>query len=605
MKTTKQITSMGLVCLTFFMLFITACKKNDGDTTDLVTDTPAAKISTTLSGRILDATGQPISGAIVESSGSTTTTDIMGLFLFKDVQVNKKRCSLKFTKPGFLTQYYSCIASAGTVTYIKGVMITKDGTYTVSATAGGTVTLTSGASVAFPANAFSKADGSAYSGTVTVNVTYLDPDDSLFRSKTPGRDLYAIDAQGTEKVLVSYGMMNVELFTAANEKLQLTSGKLATLTMPVAPSQQATAPASMPLWYFDEAAGLWREQGTATKSGSQYVGTVSHFTWWNCDMSYGIAYVNGTVGSCDSTPVANVNVSTFIVTDGQGNYNGLWCANYPTSFGVRAFYFDNVNYYTTQIEHVPVLNVGQTYTLPPLVFGGSSSMINASGQLVNCNMALTSGLLIVTCAQTGYWDYQFSNGTISLILAPGYTYKLTAAYNSQYGQMTISNLPASGCSELYFGNLPMCNTISSGTSNLTMTLTSSLLGTQSLSYFVDHCTQGTNQLNGGSQISLSATDTVNNAFAVMLMQVSAYTPGNYLWNGGTNNIYFSGNLNGIPVTVNANLSAAGENIITTAAPVGSNMVASFNGPVTITSPSYPGITIPGTLTGNFDVYRNQ
>jgi hypothetical protein len=604
MKTLKQLTGMGLVCLTFLMLFITACKKNESDTTDPVIDTPAAaKITTTLSGRIIDASGQPVSGALVECSGSTTTTDIMGLFLFKDVQVNKKRCSLKFTKSGFLTQYYSCIPSAGTVTYIKGMMITKDGSYTVSATAGGTVTLTSGASVAFPANAFSKADGSAYSGTVTVNVTYLDPDDSLFRAKTPGRDLYALDAQGTEKVLVSFGMMNVELFTASNEKLQLTTGKSATLTMPVATSQQATAPASMPLWYFDETAGLWREQGTATKTGSQYVGTVSHFSWWNCDQSSGIAFINGVVGSCDSTPFANVNVGA-AVTDGLGNFNGLWAASSPISY-VNATYYDGVNYYSTQFETVPTLNVGQVFTVPALVFGGSSNMNNVTGQLVDCNNTLTSGIIIVTCAQTGYWDYQWSNGSFSFALASNYTYKLSAAYNNQYGQMTISGLSPIGCAALDVGNLPLCNTIGSGPSNLTMTLTSALLGTQSLSYFVDHCTQGTNSLNGSSQISLSATDTVNNAFAVMLMQVSSYTPGNYLWNGGTNNIYFSGNLNGIPVTVNANLSAAGQNVITTAAPVGSNMVASFSGPVTITSPSYPGITIPGTLTGSFDVYRNQ
>lgn len=350
MKTLKQLTSMGLVCLAFLMLFITACKKNDSDTTDPVIDTPAAKITTTLSGRIVDASGQPVSGAIVESSGSTTSTDIMGLFLFKDVQVNKKRCSLKFTKAGFLTQYYSCIPSSGTVTYIKGMMITKDGTYTVSATAGGTVTLTSGASVAFPANAFSKADGSAYSGTVTVNVTYLDPDDSLFRAKTPGRDLYALDAQGTEKVLVSFGMMNVELFTAANEKLQLTTGKLATLTMPVATSQQATAPASLPLWYFDETAGLWREQGTGTRTGNQYIGTVSHFSWWNYDWPYGLATVNGKVLSCDSMPQPNVIVYGGMVTNGLGVYNDVFPANWAGTIPVYAYKFFNGVYLQTQTE---------------------------------------------------------------------------------------------------------------------------------------------------------------------------------------------------------------------------------------------------------------
>ena len=40
----------------------------------------------------------------------------------------------------------------------------------------------------------------------------------------------------------------------------------------------------MPLWYFDEQKGMWVEEGVATKQGNQYVGTVNHFTDWNCDI---------------------------------------------------------------------------------------------------------------------------------------------------------------------------------------------------------------------------------------------------------------------------------------------------------------------------------
>jgi hypothetical protein len=35
------------------------------------------------------------------------------------------------------------------------------------------------------------------------------------------------------------------------------------------------------LWSFDEAKGLWKEEGQAIKTGSNYVGDVSHFSFWN------------------------------------------------------------------------------------------------------------------------------------------------------------------------------------------------------------------------------------------------------------------------------------------------------------------------------------
>jgi hypothetical protein len=606
MKKQKTFTSLSLLCLTVLLLAITSCKKNNSDNTDPIIDNPVSKVTTTISGRILDTQGQPVTGATVETEGVLTSTDFMGLFLFKDISVTKKRCSLKFSKAGYMNQFYSCIPSAGNVTYIKGVMLTHDASYTVASATGGTLTLPSGASVQFPQNAFVTSNGTAYTGTVTVNVTYLNPDDSMFRKKTPGRDLYALDAQGKEKVLVSFGMMNVELLSAANEKLQLKSGKQAILSMPIAPSQQATATATIPLWYFDETSGFWKEEGVASKTGNQYIGNVSHFSWWNWDWPYDIANIHGNVVSCDSTVQANVDVLGGSTTDSQGAYNDIFPAQYIGQADIYAFKYTSLGYLTTQTEQVPSLTIGQNYQVPDLIFSATfNNIANVTGHLVDCYTAPTSGLVVITCAQTNYWDYLYVVDSFSLMLDPAYNYKVTAISNGQYGQMTLSNLPAIGCSAYNAGNLPLCNIISTVGTNFWGTLTSTLLGTQSFAYFADNCIKGVNTLNGASQITLSATDTVNNAFAVMIMQTDNYAPGNYAWNSTTNTLYFSGNLNGIPVTINSNLTAAGENVIVTAALVGSNVAGSYSGPVTITSPSYPGLSIPGTLTGNFNVYRNH
>jgi len=65
---------------------------------------------------------------------------------------------------------------------------------------------------------------------------------------------------------------------------KIASDKKATITMPLSGLLSAAPPTSIPLWYFNESNGLWKQDGTATKTGNTYVGEVSHFSWWNCDL---------------------------------------------------------------------------------------------------------------------------------------------------------------------------------------------------------------------------------------------------------------------------------------------------------------------------------
>ena len=81
----------------------------------------------------------------------------------------------------------------------------------------------------------------------------------------------------------TYGMLSVNLFSPAGEQLNINPDFPATLTFPVDVSTP-NAPTEIPLWYFDEAVGYWKEQGIATKVGNQYIAEVTHFTWWNCDL---------------------------------------------------------------------------------------------------------------------------------------------------------------------------------------------------------------------------------------------------------------------------------------------------------------------------------
>ena len=67
------------------------------------------------------------------------------------------------------------------------------------------------------------------------------------------------------------------------------------MSIPVGSTQTSSAPAEIPLWYFDETNGVWKEEGKATLQGNEYVGEVSHFTFWNCDISWDLIYLDGSV----------------------------------------------------------------------------------------------------------------------------------------------------------------------------------------------------------------------------------------------------------------------------------------------------------------------
>ena len=81
--------------------------------------------------------------------------------------------------------------------------------------------------------------------------------------------------------------MDVEMVDDAGNKLQLASGQPAILTFTIPDTLLSLAPASIPLWYFNDSSGRWIQQGTAVKQGNTYVGQVGHFTYWNCDAPMG------------------------------------------------------------------------------------------------------------------------------------------------------------------------------------------------------------------------------------------------------------------------------------------------------------------------------
>jgi hypothetical protein len=331
MKPIKTNAFFATIVIVLSILLFFACRKND------ITNgsQPNSLINGSVAGQVTDLKDVPISNASVTAGSSVATTDKDGHFIIKNAQLDKDAGFVQVTKPGFFTGSRTFLVNANTVNNVKIQLIPKVVSGIFAASSGGNVNIPGGGSVNFSTGFINASTGNAYTGNISVSSFYLNPSDQNFSQYMPG-DLKGISTSNKEDVLQSFGMVLVEMNDASGNKLQLASGKTATITLPIAAALQASAPSTLPLWYFDDTKGVWKEEGTATKQGNNYVGDVKHFSFWNAgelglsvkfsatftrDTS-GIAYANKlvTISRPDST-------TTNSYTDSTGTVSGLVPAN--------------------------------------------------------------------------------------------------------------------------------------------------------------------------------------------------------------------------------------------------------------------------------------
>lgn len=257
-------------------------------------------------GKIVDSNNSPVSGVEIAMSGLTTTTDSNGNFSLDNVTVKERFAYMTAKKSGFVVGSRTVMPHEGT-NNVTIMLLPMNVVATVATGQSSTVTLTSGTKIIFD-GAFSTEDGAIYNGTVKVVVNNLASNDPFVFDKMPGT-LIGTRTDGSISGMETYGMINVELIGDNNQKLELTSGHVANVSMPIAPNQLDTAAETIPLWSFNETKGLWEEEGYSRKLGSKYVGNVSHFCWWNNDCSYTVATLKVVVTNADGTPVNGVKVT--------------------------------------------------------------------------------------------------------------------------------------------------------------------------------------------------------------------------------------------------------------------------------------------------------
>ena len=449
-------------------LLAVGCNPNDdgssSNSSDPFTQNFGAAVSRDFMGQVVDQNGDPIQDVIIKIGNKTTQTDVNGVFIIKAAGVYKEFAYITAKKSGFIDGSRAMVPTSG-MNNVKIMMIANTPVETISSGVASEVTLPNGTTVNFD-GAFQDENGNAYSGQVSVSMYHLEASNENLSSLMPGM-LYAKDESGAEKVLLTYGMMNVELKGSNGQKLQIASGHTAGISMAIDATQLATAPNTIPLWHFDDVKGYWIEEGSATKVGNAYVGTVSHFSWWNCDIPNSTILLTINIHDNNGNPLVNQIIyltdqngySTLGQTDSNGQVSGLIPENSSLALELYASDLSTIIYNSAIGPFV-------TDAVVNIVIQGSPSLIfnEITGNLVDCqNMNVTNGYMMLI--REGYPSFFFpvNNGQFTfntVRTSPNETFSLRGAdYNSsQYSEVINYNFSDSNTTDV--GAFSACNGIS-------------------------------------------------------------------------------------------------------------------------------------------------
>lgn len=401
-----------LALITTILLF--ACQK---DAKEIQTTLRPEYIETSIQGKVLDDKQQPVAGATVVISKYTTRTNARGIFRLDSIDIDIHASVVKVSKTGYFNGFRTFVANKGILNFVQLQLITSNTAGKFTAASGGTVTVPNGGSITFTGSGIvTAADNAAYTGNVNVSAHFINPTLPELPQVMPG-DLRGITSTGQEKGLQSFGMMAVELTDDAGVKLQLS--KPATLNMPIPAALRATAPATIPLWSFNEANGLWKEEGTATKNDTSYIATVTHFSYWNCDAPFPLVSFQAVIKGTNGEPMFNTLVEIKVENEsyqayGRTDSTGKVSGKIPAGKSLEMMVLDkcdNVVYSKkigpfTQDADLGILSV-------PVPYSGN---VIISGKAVNCDGApVTMGNAFILF-DDNYYSAKISNGSFTFTM---------------------------------------------------------------------------------------------------------------------------------------------------------------------------------------------
>ncbi|WP_052736508.1 carboxypeptidase regulatory-like domain-containing protein [Aquincola tertiaricarbonis] len=261
----------------------------------------------TLSGRVQSAAdGQGLAGAVVEVGGLSTTTGADGSFTLQAPA--GLRAVARVQAPGHAPSVRIASIVAGQSTTMTAQLLPVGSTTSVTLANGGDATVSgSTARVSLAPGSLVRSDGGTAAASVNVSLTPIDP--SVNPQLMPGD--FTAGSAAAPQLIESFGALQIDIRDASGAAYNLAAGRTATLRIPLG-TRSPTPPATVPLFFMNEATGRWVQEGSATLQGTMpnqyYEGSVTHFSTWNADQVAETVRLSGCVRDAAGQPVANAQV---------------------------------------------------------------------------------------------------------------------------------------------------------------------------------------------------------------------------------------------------------------------------------------------------------
>lgn len=591
-----------LSTLTLLLLWFTGCKKNNPAgplppvTDPVISATDFAKnfgnpVSRDFIVQVIDIANNPISGAAVKIGTVTAQTNANGVAAVKNAGVYELFAYLTAQKAGFIDGSRALMPSTGT-NIIKIMMLPNNVTATVNSGVSSNVSLPNGTKVTFDGN-FKTGTGAVYNGAVSVIVNALEASDAHLFNKMPGM-LYAQNAGGDARLLETYGMLNVELRGSAGQKLQIANKAL--IEMNITAAQLSAAPASIPLWHFDEVLGYWKEEGAANKVGNKYVGQVAHFSWWNFDVPLTPAVqLQVKLVDAASHPLANVKTMLFRNGGAYASYAAYTEVNGTVTGAVPQNEALILKVYDACGNVIHTQNIGpfmtNTNILPDVVLNlPAAQYTTLTGVLKKCNNTnVTNGYVAIKYGQQTFFS-PVNNGTFSFQTVICGTNSITVLGEDLDNNQNTGTLSYSLTSPTTnVGNISAC---SSSAESITYTVDGGAVKTISTN-IVASVTAGSFTISGSTPSQLNGIDINGNSI----------TPGTYSTASGfqMNGNGLSNNINPVFNTFNISYS------LTSVGVVGQYIDVNFSGTYNeiVMTGMGSGYNLSHTISGTAHVIRDN
>ena len=347
----------NIFALTTVLFLFTACGGGGGSasstTATTVSNSPSTIETTTPtakavhSGQVKDSsTGDGLGNVTVSLGESTTTTDENGFYALTDLTANEE-VFINFEKEGYLlgsTQIkLKSLDGEDAISsnYLEYNMHAHDYQWDYEST--GEI---SGGGIIMNASYLDK-DAKPYSGTITAELTILNPTEVAMLTTFPGT-YKGINSNGIMVQFSSYGLTSITLKDSKGNRLHFADGETGTLIFNNVSSLEK--PETLPLWYYDYDQGLWVEEGYAElQEDGTYKGDISHLGTWslNKPLEDEAGIYRGRIINEDGSPMSDVRVhavgENWIGSDLSTDEDGMFEIKVipGSSFQLKAYDYKN------------------------------------------------------------------------------------------------------------------------------------------------------------------------------------------------------------------------------------------------------------------------